>query len=123
MTEKVLAYINKKLTDAGINYEFREWTGKIVYPYFVGTYTESPAYSENGQNEATFTLDGFTRGSWAELEKAKEKIIETFYYNTSILDDKSGLDVSYYGSLVVPTGDAELKRIQINLSIKEWRTI
>lgn len=123
MTEKILAFINKKLTDAGINYEFREWTGEIAYPYFVGEYAETSPVNENGQHEATFTLDGFTRGEWLELEKAKSKIEKIFYYNTSILDDGSGVDVSYSGSLVVPTGDAELKRIQINLSIKEWRTV
>ena len=123
MTEKILAHINEKLTNAGINYEFREWTGKIIYPYFVGEYAESAPFSEDGQHEATFTLDGFTRGSWLELEKAKRKIEEAFTYNTSILADKSGIDVSYSGSLIVPTGDAELKRIQINLSIKEWRVL
>ncbi len=119
--EKVLAFINKKLTDAGINYEFGEWTQKVVYPYFVGVYTETPSVNEDGQREATLTLDGFTRGSWLSLEKAKTKIEEIFSYNTSILADGTGIDVSYSGSLVVPTGDDELKRIQINLSIKEWR--
>lgn len=120
MTEKVLAYINRKLT-AVTNYEYMEWTGKLVDPYFVGEYSESSPVNEDGVHEATFTLNGFTRGTWLGLENEKRKIEEIFYHNTSILDDGSAVDVSYSGSFVVPTGDAELKRIQINLSIKEWR--
>lgn len=120
MTEKVLAYINRKLT-AVTNYEYMEWTGRLVDPYFVGEYSESSPVNEDGVHEATFTLNGFTRGTWLGLENEKRKIEEIFYHNTSILDDGSAVDVSYSGSFVVPTGDAELKRIQINLSIKEWR--
>lgn len=121
MTTDVLAYINHQLTTAGINYEFGEWTSDVVYPYFVGEYQEQPATTEDGLQEATFILNGFSRSSWAALEEAKAKIENLFTYNASILENGSGVDVSYSGSLVIPTGDAELKRMQINLSIKEWR--
>ena len=123
MSEAVLAYINKTLTDAGINYEFGEWNSDIVYPYFVGEYSESPPSEEDGSIEATFMLNGFTIGKWLDLENAKNKIEKLFTFNTSILDNGSGVDISYAGGLIIPTGDATLKRIQINLSIKEWRVI
>ena len=35
-------------------------------------------------------------------------------------EDGSAVAIFYATSLVVPTGDAELKRIQINLDVKEW---
>lgn len=121
MTESVLKLINDQLTESGINYEFGEWTGDVVYPYFTGEYQETPPDSEDGHSETTFILNGFSRGSWLDLENAKEKIEKLFTYNTSILDNGSGVDVSYSGALIIPTGDAELKRIQINLTIQEWR--
>ena len=121
MTKDALKYINDQLIGAGINYEFGEWQSDVKYPYFVGEYTESPPMSEDGRIEATFLLTGFSRGSWSELEEAKRKIEQLFNYNTSILPNGSGLDVSYAGAAIVPTTDAVLKRIQINLSIQEWR--
>ncbi len=123
MSKAVLAYINKQLAAAGINYEFGEWKSKRVNPYWVGEYTESPPSEEDGLCESTLMLNGWTTGNLLDLENDKEKIENLFTFNTSILDNGSGVDVSYSGSLIVPTGDATLKRMQINLSIKEWRII
>lgn len=121
MTKAILAYIKNKLKDAGINYEFGEWRKAVVYPYFVGAYITSPTMAEDGLHTATFTLDGFHRGQFVELVEAQEKIEKAFAYNTAMLGNGSAVDISYTGSAVVPTGDAELKRIEITLSIKEWR--
>lgn len=123
MTVKALKEIAKGLKKIGINYELGTWTKKPVYPYFTGEYQENPVTSENGMQETTFLLTGFTRGTWLELEEAKEKIKD--YYNkvsgrTVIADDGTAVAIFYDSALIVPTGDAELKRIQINLSIQEW---
>lgn len=120
--ERVLAFINNKLTDSGVNYELGEWKSKVVYPYFVGEYTHTPPLNEDGQETATLKLTGFHRGTVMELETARKTIERTFTYCTGILDDGSAVDVAYAGSLVIPTGDAELKRIEITLEIKKWRT-
>lgn len=120
--KKVLAFINNKLTDAGINYALGEWKKKVVYPYFTGEYTHTPPMNEDGQEEATLSLNGFTRGEYMELEEARAVIEAAFTYCTGILDDGSAVSVEYSGSLIVPTGDAELKRIEITLSIRKWRT-
>ena len=121
--EKVLAFIAKKMKSAGVNYELGEWKSKVVYPYFVGNYTHNPPQDEDGQETATLTLDGFHRGTVLELEIARGIIENTFTYCTEILDDGSAVDVEYAGCLVIPkTGDAELKRIEITLNIKKWRT-
>lgn len=123
MSLAVLKHIKEKLINGGINYEFGEWKSDIVYPYFVGEYNESPSNEEDGSIEGAFILNGFTTGNWLDLENAKETIENLFAYDTSITESGSGLTVSYNGSLIIPTGDANLKRIQINLSIKEWRVI
>ena len=121
MSIESLQYISEKLNEAGINYEFMQWTNKVVYPYFVGEYQEAESLTEDGLQEATFILNGFSKGSWLELEQAKEKIEKVFNFNAVILPSGNGLTVFYSGSLVIPTGDAELKRIQINLAINEWK--
>lgn len=120
MTSAVLKLINKKLTEIGINYEFGVWTSELTYPYFVGTYTESPSVTEDGKQEIAFLLDGFTTGTWSDLENAKAKIENCFSDYTAILENHSGVAVLYENALIIPTGDANLKRIEINLTIKEW---
>lgn len=120
MTSAVLSLIDQKMTEIGINYEFGVWTSELVYPYFVGTYSEVPSTSEDGKQETTFLLDGFTTGDWFDLEKAKIKIENCFSNYTAILDNHSGVAIYYENSLVIPTGNARLKRIEINLTIKEW---
>lgn len=124
MTTAVLKLINEQLSLWGINYEFGEWTTTpIPYPYFVGSYAKREPLTEDGLCECDFTLDGFTRGAWLDLEFAKEIIEKVFSNCTRILENGSGVDVSYSGSLIIPTGDDELKRIQIKLNIKEWKVI
>lgn len=122
----VLNIINSAMAEMGLNYAFIEWKGEPAYPQFVGEYQETPSTTEDGLQESSFTLTGVTRGSWLELEQAKAKIEK--YFNrvsgkTVIADDGSAVAVFYAQSLVVPTGDAELKRIEINLDVKEWKVI
>ena len=121
-----LQIIASAMSDMGLNYAFGVWNGDPVYPYFVGEYQETPSTTEDGLQESTFVLTGFTRGSWLELEEAKEQIEKHFNRvsgKTVIADSGSAVAVFYAHSLVVPTGDAELKRIEINLDVKEWKVI
>lgn len=119
MTIEALSYINNLLSNLKINYEFGEWTSDIIYPYFVGEYEESPSLNEDGLQETTFILNGFMRGKWLELEQAKS-IIKKAINVTDILPNGNGIAVSYENTLIIPTGEDELKRIQINLKINEW---
>lgn len=123
----VLKTVNDAMAAAGINYEYQEWTSEPDYPYFVGEYQEIEPATEDGKQETSFLLTGFTRSSYAELETAKEKIAETFPAiggHVAITEDGSAVAIFYAGALGnIPTGDAELKRIQINLNIKEWKVI
>ena len=123
MSNSILKFISDELTRIGINYEFGEWNSDIVYPYFVGEYTEQEPYTEDGLIETNFILNGFSRGKWLALENARESVEKLFSDYTGILENGSGISISYGGSLIVPTGDMELKRIQINLKIKEWKVI
>jgi hypothetical protein len=127
MTTKPLSIVSDALASLGIEYGFGAYSGntsgKIVYPYFVGEYTENEALNEDGLQTATFMLTGFHRGTWEELETAKAKIEN--YFNkvsgkTVMADDGSAVIIFYDSALVIPKEDAELKSIQINLSVQEW---
>lgn len=121
MSIEALKFINDKLDENNINYEFMQWSKDIVYPYFVGEYQEAESINEDGLQESTFILSGFSKGSWIGLEQAKEKIEKIFNSLAVILPNGNGMAVFYSGSLVIPTGDEKLKRIQINLQVKEWK--
>ena len=122
MSISALKFISEKLERLKIPYAFEEWTAnEVPDPYFVGEYNEveSTEREENGYQETTFILTGTGR-KWLGLEQAKE-IIENNITETAILPNGNGIAVFYSNSFPVPTGDAELKRIQINLTIKECR--
>lgn len=125
MSKNLLKVVSDGMAEMGIEYDFLEYTkNPIVYPYFVGEYTETEPTTEDGLQETTFMLSGFTRDEWLTLENAKDKIESYFnkvYGKTVMVDDGSAVAVFYGNALVVPTGDEELKKIQINLQCKEWR--
>lgn len=125
MSIAALKVISDAMHSLGINYDFPEWDGQPAYPYFVGEYSEIPTVNEDGMQETSFLLNGFAREkeAWFALEEAKEKISAYFSKvggHTVIADNGSAVAVFYSHSLVIPTGDAELKRIEVNLTIKEW---
>lgn len=124
MSKQILKVVSDAMTALNLEYGFGVYSGDpVVYPYFVGEYTEEEPMNEDGLQETTFLLNGFSRDSWLTLENAKERI-ENYFHKVSgktvMADDGSAVAVFYANALIVPTGDAELKRIQINLHCKEW---
>ena len=129
MSKAVLKRIKESMKEIGINYQFKKWKGHPKYPYFVGSYQEVPTAGEDGMQETSFILTGFARSDGNVdgvliLEEAKEKIEAYFKKeggNVAKTDDGSVVAIFYantFGDL--PTGDAELEKIEINLTIKEW---
>ena len=126
MTKNVLKIISNAMDALNIEYDFVRYNKHpIPETYFVGEYTETASMTEDGLQEATFMLTGFSRAkSWLTLENAKDQIEQYFnrvYGKTVMMADGSAACVFYDNALIVPTGDAELKSMQINLSVKEWR--
>lgn len=123
MTSRALNVISKAMESLGLNYAFMEWDDEPKYPYWIGEFQEIEPYDESGQHDSTFILTGYTRGLWNDLISEREAIYE--YFNkvsgkTVIAEDGSAIAVFYANSFVARTGDAELKKIQINLDVKEW---
>ena len=119
----ILAFINEQMGSIAAPYEFGEWSSAIVYPYFVGEITELPTMTEDGFEEFDFILTGFHRGAMIDLLTVKEKIKSHFdpIYGLRGETDSGAIAVFYDGFFTVPTGEADLKKIQINLKINVWK--
>ena len=123
MKASTLKFISDALESLGINYDLMDWKGKPKYPYFVGEYQETPIMNESGLEESTFILYGYSRTTHFELEEIKEKIATFFPKRegkTVTAEDGTVVTIFYNNAIPLRTADAELKKIQINLDVKEW---
>lgn len=118
-----LRFIAEQMDVLGIPYELNEWTSDVTYPYFVGEVTEEPTITEDGAEESDILLTGFNRGDYITLEQAKEKIKAHFspLHGLRAQTGSGSIAVFFDGSFPIPTGEAGLKKIQINLKIREWK--
>lgn len=123
MSLEGLKFISDFMDRLNIPYEFGTFTqNPVPDPYFVGEYldSESDTKEENGYQESAFLLTG-TGETYIGLETAKAQIESNLSRGVSlILSNGNGFAVFYSGSQPIPTDDERLKRIQINLTIKEW---
>lgn len=122
MSMTALKYVADLMESNGIPYAFGEWKEKPPDRYWTGAYLEPESLTreEDGMQEITFILRGYTRGGWILLEEDKA-IIERKASQTAVLADGTGIAVSYAGADVVPTFDSDIVSMKINLEIKEWR--
>lgn len=118
-----LKFINEQMDVIAVPYNFGEWTPPVVYPYGIGEITEDPITTEDGAEQSTLLLTFFNRGKLIDLLAIKEKIKNHFHPIYGLRGDTKGgvIAVFYDGFLPIPSGEADLKKIQINLKIKEWK--
>ena len=119
-----LKFINEQMGIIAVPYEFGEWSSEITYPYFVGEITEEPTETEDGRESSTMLLTGFHRGKMIDLLSVMEKIKSHFspiHGLRAETDSGSSIAVFFDGYFVIPSGEADLKKIQINLKIHEWK--
>ena len=130
MSDEALKIISDAMEALGISYAFmgegleEDEEGNPIYPYYTGEYQEIEPMYESGQRESLFILTGFSRTSWEVLENDKKKIEKYFPCDSGrmvITESGSAAAIFYLRSTPVRTTDAELKKIQINLDVKEWR--
>lgn len=118
-----LGFINEQFDKLAIPFEFLEWSSPVKYPYYVGEITEEPTTTEDGFEQSVMIVTGFHRGGAATLEADKEKIKKHFHPINGLhgQTDNGRIVVFFDGAFYIPTGEAGLKKIQINLLIKEWK--
>lgn len=118
----VFGYLNTLLSTI-INYEFGTWESDLVFPFWVGEYQELPFNYEQQKSEYSFTLTGTTKGTYKELEEDKAKIKALLSEHTAIIEEAHGVAIYYDGAIQIPSEDAQIKRMQITLTIQEWGLI
>lgn len=118
-----LEILSKELKSIGIPYEFMRWTSPVNGEYWVGEYTEETPTTEDGLEQCVLMLTGTTRGQWMDLETSKEKIKHHFptIHGLRVPTENGAVVFFYEDGFPVPTGEADLKRIQVNLRIKQWK--
>lgn len=123
MIETILGVAKNELQNIEVPYEFMRWTSTVEDRYWVGEFTETPTNTEDGYEEGTLLLTGTTKDSWLSLMQDREKIKDHFprISGLRIPTDDGVVVIFYDNALPVPTGEADLKRIQINLQIKAWK--
>ena len=125
MQIETIKVIDDVMTALGIPYEYDEFTDSIesLDQFWVGEYQETEPTSEGGQEDATFILTGTAKNSLLLLEQTKSLIKQSFPTiegKKAILENGTGVAIFYANSFSVPTGNEYLKRLQINLTVKEW---
>lgn len=127
MSEEALKIIDDAMEAMGFNYELDEYQvpegEEPPDMYFVGEYQEVPSTNEDGMQETAFIIAGFNRGRLLPLEEAKRKIKKYFPSaggRVAITDSGSAVAIFYANAFSVRTGNAEIKKIEINLTVKEW---
>lgn len=128
--KQVLKLIASEMKNANIDYHFMKNRKKrITYPYFVGELLPTEATTEDGKKEFTLVLDGFNRksetteGTLLELLEEAEKIEDHFPQVgglTAIVKNQA-IAVYFSGCQSVDSGDEQLEKVQVNLSIKTWK--
>lgn len=119
-----LKFINEQMSALGINYEFNEWTSDIKYPYFVGEdFHEDETTTEDGAETSSLVVVGYNRGKIIDLYEAKNKIKKHFdpINGLSATTDSGAITVFFADSFNIPSGEADLTKLQITLKIKEWK--
>jgi hypothetical protein len=118
-----LKFINKQMEVLAVPYEFGEWTADIKYPYCVGEFTEEEPMTEDGAEQSTCLITVFHRGLYVDMEIIKEKIRKHFpaVHGLRGQTDNGAIAVYYGGAFYIPSGEKDLKKMQINLNIKEWK--
>lgn len=123
MIETALGIINNELKNINVPYEFMMWTSDVNDRYWVGEYTETITDTEDGYEEITLILTGTTKGLWSVLMQDRVTIKDHFPSICGLrkTTDDGVVVIFYENSFPTPTGDANLKRLQVNLKIKMWK--
>jgi hypothetical protein len=123
MIETMLGIVKNAMQSNNIPYEFMRFTSDVEDRYWIGEYSEVTTDTEDGYNEYTMMLTGTTQKTWLELLQDVAKIEDHFPQEGGLrtATEKGAVVIFYDNSFPVSTGEADLKRIQINLHIKTWK--
>lgn len=116
----VLKVLNTEMTRLLTNYAFDDWNTKKVLPYYVGEISEIITGYEDGKSEYQFIITGTDKDTYTNLLNALELIKKEYKYGKKITLDNGVIVIIYDNSLTIPIENEDIKRIQINLSVRLW---
>lgn len=122
--KQVLSLITAEMKKASVDYHFmKNKKSKPTYPYFVGELLPTEPTSEDGMKEFTLVIDGFNRGTIFNLLEETEKIEQHFPSVEGLIAMVGNQAIAIFSNSpqVVDSGDEELQKIQINLTVKTWK--
>lgn len=121
----VLKYIAKELGGIPVQYHFlQNRAGKVTYPYFVGEIFPVDMASEDGRKEYSMLLTGFDRSEdLLRLLREAEKITEYFpsVEGRTAITGRQCIAVFSSEPAPVASGEENLQKLQISLTIKSWK--
>ena len=108
-----------KLDSLSIESALRVYAGD-KYPYMTYEYYETNVTNEDGGTDGELLCEIWTRNSFAELIDIKEKL-KDYFKQKNIMVDNNVCHFDYVSSTPEDTGDAELKKLQVNIMTKYWK--
>ena len=114
----ILEILSREMAAIGINYSLMTAT-KPSYPYFTCEPSENNFSYEENKTQGQLLIEGWTRGTWAELIAAKD-IIKKHFADYRTVESGEAVYISYLSSMPIRSGEAELKKIQIILEFQTW---
>lgn len=116
----MMEFVKNELLKKKVPYEYGEWTSKVSYPYFVGSFQETENFFEDGRITGIFTIDGWARGSKLALFEFVETIKHTFTNLYAVIDGT--LYFAYNPvALPTPTGENDLYKVTVTFNTTEWK--
>ncbi len=116
----ILQRIAKRLQEFNVPYEYGEWTGELVYPYFVGSMNEGSFRFEDNYTDGTFTINGWNTSSKLELIQMVDAI-KVAFADWICAVDNCLYYVRFGNAQYIPSGEEGIYRVSITLNTGEWR--
>lgn len=120
----VLEAVNGIMDELGLNYEFEEWSGEPVYPYWTMKYLGGYHSDEGGRSEHYPILVGHTISEdddWQPLWDEVEKIRDYFKHCANyVCEDGSVFYAKIQDITSFPSQIPSHKTVEISLSARTW---
>lgn len=119
----ILEVLNREMDKLNINYSFMRYVCDVPrYPYFVGDYTENEFSPEDQLTSGDINIEGWSRNSLSELLEILETL-KTHFNEYSTVENGYAVMINYENGEAIDSGEADLYKVIIRLSFKEWKGV
>ena len=117
----ILEILKREMDKLGINYSFMRYVCDIPkYPYLIGKYSEISYSPEDHQTNGEIEIEGWSRNNLSELLDISKKLKRLFDEFSTVVGNYA-IMINYENGEAIDSGEAELYKIVIRLSFKEWQ--